>query len=158
MKHRLDVLEQKMASFQQKRVELKTVTVEIRALSVGGRQLTQAIFNQLPVTKLFDIYDGVWTRGLEDDGEYEILGDVWGYVRHPSTREQWLIFTCDEKLCRWHLEGDDDLADFSLRRHKNWNHHQRLKFRESLNIDEETSFLKTRIRVYDGLEQLFIAT
>ena len=58
-------------------VELKTPVITIQAMTVSGKQMTLAVFRQLPI--------GVWTADCEP----------WGYVRY-AIKDQgslWLVFS-----------------------------------------------------------------
>ena len=57
-------------------VTLKTASVEIRTLTINGKQMTLAVFRQL-------INDG----SVIDDEVLELRGDPWGIVNYCTTKE-----------------------------------------------------------------------
>lgn len=76
---------------------ITTASVTIRTLRVGTKQLTQAVFRQLP------------TRDLVDEDTLKILGTVWGWVNYnpdPIWNGRQFVAQFGEELCRCplHLE------------------------------------------------------
>lgn len=67
-----------------KTASLETFSVTIRALHVNGKQMTLAVFRQLPV-------------GHEQDGDSE-----WGQVRYTikDSGDVWMVFSHDGRLYR----------------------------------------------------------
>lgn len=67
-----------------KTASLETFSVTIRALHVNGKQMTLAVFRQLPT-------------GQEQDGD-----EKWGTVRYTikDTGDVWLVFSHEGHLCR----------------------------------------------------------
>jgi hypothetical protein len=68
-------------------VTIETVTITIQAVKINKRQMTQAVYNQLPITD--DL-----VCPFDDDGDYitpfEIDGDVWGWVNYKPD-EVWTV-------------------------------------------------------------------
>jgi hypothetical protein len=57
-------------------LSIATATITIRALHVNNRQMTQAVFTQLPKAALIESTD----EDYEDLDEYRLAGNVWGWV------------------------------------------------------------------------------
>ncbi|MBK7782358.1 MAG: hypothetical protein IPJ58_16605 [Ardenticatenia bacterium] len=76
-----------------KRASLDTMAVTIQALHVDGKQMTLAVFRQLPET---------WTR--------EEVYDPWGYVRHGTAArtDVWIIHSVGGVLHRYKTTGPFD--------------------------------------------------
>jgi hypothetical protein len=55
---------------------VRSAAVEIRSLTVSGRQVTQAVFRQVPVQEI-----------LQVDGS--LAGPVWGWVNYWKEQERW---------------------------------------------------------------------
>ncbi len=73
-----------------KNASLDTLAVTIQALHVSGKQMTLAVFRQLPVTKAYT-----------DGGDLALL-ERWGIVRYAIKDEDsvWLVASADGKLYR----------------------------------------------------------
>lgn len=73
-----------------KNASLDTLAVTILALHVSGKQMTQAVFKQLPV-------------GIEQEGD-----SLWGVVRYSikNAADVWVVFSHDNKLYRRGLSFD----------------------------------------------------
>ena len=73
-----------------KNASLDTLAVTIMALHVSGKQMTQAVFKQLP-------------EGFEQDGDQK-----WGIVRYQvkNSASLWLVFSNSGHLYRRGLETD----------------------------------------------------
>ena len=72
--------------------KLKTLSVEIKALTVNGKQMTLSVFRQLPEANIFD-------------GEGRLRGTAWGFVRHrwgdmPDGAIH-VVWQRGESLCRF---------------------------------------------------------
>jgi hypothetical protein len=65
-----------------KEAAIKTVTVDIKVLSVSGKQMTLAVFRQLQPDILI-----AWKEGTEEPEEFEMTGEVWGYVNYCPERK-----------------------------------------------------------------------
>lgn len=74
-----------------KNANLDTLAVTIQALHVNGKQMTLAVFRQLPINHAYDI-DGTINDSLQH----------WGLVRYPikDEGELWLVASDKSKLFR----------------------------------------------------------
>ena len=76
-----------MIEVETKNASLDTLAVTIMALHVSGKQMTQAVFKQLP-------------EGYEKEGE-----PIWGIVRYKGIHSNiWIIFSSDGILYRRELQ------------------------------------------------------
>lgn len=83
-------------------VAVETVTVEIRAMTLNGKQMTLSVFRQLPKSDETE---------LEEIGEAEVVdGQPWGIVRYAIKDEGdiWLVFSRAGKLYRRALDFEED--------------------------------------------------
>ena len=67
---------------QGKSVEIKSMTVSIQVMAVNNKQMTQAVFKQLPEKKCFD-----------EQGYF--IGNSWGTVKYPFGNYKngfWIVF------------------------------------------------------------------
>ena len=78
-----------------KNASLDMLAVTIRALHVSGKQMTLAVFRQLPaITRKVDIPD-----------EYK----VWGVVRYSIHNDhQWMVLSSGGRLYRVAVGGNSD--------------------------------------------------
>jgi hypothetical protein len=72
-----------------------TVSVEVKAIRIGAKQMTQAVFNQVVDESPFN-YDDTNRRIIGLDG----VG--WGYVLHQG--KWWLIWQKGSELRKWERE------------------------------------------------------
>ena len=77
-----------MIEVETKNASLDTLAVTIMALHVSGKQMTQAVFKQLP-------------EGYEKEGE-----PIWGIVRYKGIHSNiWIIFSSDNPdISKWAIE------------------------------------------------------
>jgi hypothetical protein len=68
---------------------IKTVSVTIQSLTVSGKQMTLAVFRQIPKAEIFD-------------KEIEIIGTPWGIVNYSVANEgpRWIVVEKDGLLYR----------------------------------------------------------
>jgi hypothetical protein len=62
-------------------VTISSVSVTIKALKVNNRQMTQAVFTQLPKFKDDELVDKC-DEGGEQLAEYKLAGNLWGWVNY----------------------------------------------------------------------------
>jgi Na+-transporting NADH:ubiquinone oxidoreductase subunit NqrF len=117
-----------MSDVHVQEVQVKTMSVEIRALTLNGKQMTLSVFKQLPNE---DFYE--WVSETSDDIRVVAVpgGIPWGFVRHHP-----------DPMCR----------RMDPHHHIIWQYRDKL-FRASLYHHEFRQLLKE----WPGLEQLFIA-
>lgn len=91
------------------RVSIERATVELQVIRVGGKQMTQAVFDQLPVETLEYLADVTWLEGTQSPRMYSLkprgVVQFWGWISRPGpfkhTRQQWLIaVTARNRLVR----------------------------------------------------------
>lgn len=76
------------------------MTVEIKALTIGKKQVTQSVFRQLPERDVWDILEHF------EEGDYlKIYGQIWGYVRYQwkgsgNLYGEWIVWTDGKRLYR----------------------------------------------------------
>jgi len=98
-------------------VFIKTATVTISVLQVNAKQMTLAVFRQLPKVDpmggaLWDwfFYDGETPEGLTERSEF-FDGPLWGRVKYLcENQEEWLVWKYGELLVRWPLEHVGSLS------------------------------------------------
>lgn len=77
---------------------IKTATVSINVLQVDKKQMTLAVFRQLPVRRLFNRETG----GLNDGV------DCWGIVRYGiGDISKWVVFSFSGKLFRAGIDSNE---------------------------------------------------
>lgn len=67
-------------------LKIKTLSVEIRVLTVDGKRFTKAVFNQLLEKKIFD-YAGK-----------AVCDELVGFVIPDNTKTKWVLWTKDKIL------------------------------------------------------------
>lgn len=82
-----------MKEVSTKQASISTLSVTIKAIHVNNKQMTLAVFRQLPVLANVADYKGI-LEGL----------NAWGFVRYPQEQE-WLVVDYKGKLYR-HLFTD----------------------------------------------------
>lgn len=102
---------EKTVALEASQVQVTTATISIHTLRVGKRQLTQAIFKQLPKCELFRVMR--WAE------EIELTGKVWGWVNYDLTRPDHRNFVVekDGRLYRsefWLADFIDRLVNANL--------------------------------------------
>jgi len=86
-----------MIEVETKNASLDTLAVTIMALHVSGKQMTQAVFKQLP-------------EGDEKEGE-----PIWGIVRYKGIYSNiWIIFSSNGTLYRRELQTKNPSLGFVL--------------------------------------------
>lgn len=89
-----------------KNASLDTMSVTIKALHVSGKQMTLAVFRQLPVISAFD-----------SEGGLELL-DFWGLVRYPIKDEaclwavassEGILYRCSAEIGPWNVDRAERL-------------------------------------------------
>jgi hypothetical protein len=87
---------------QGKSVEIKSMTVSIQVITVNNKQMTQAVFKQLPEKEYFD-------------EEGYIIGNLWGRVKHEFGHYKdgfWIVFELNGLLYKtWNHKIDDYIKD-----------------------------------------------
>lgn len=144
-----------------KNASLDTLAVTILALHVSGKQMTQAVFKQLP-------------EGREVEGD-----SLWGVVRYQikDSYSLWLVFSSGDRLYRRGLSFDYQLRsraryergilDEYLSRHKKYHPNSPLDVekiadhKKAIAEAEESDRIDKEKQQYDKtlstLQQLFIA-
>jgi hypothetical protein len=109
-----------MMEIETKNASLDTLAVTIQALHVSGKQMTLAVFRQLPIAKV-----------LNDDGTLANL-DFWGLVRYHIKDESdlWAIGSFNGNLYRcdaipWaisvkHAQYSEKEARIELQKYRAW--------------------------------------
>lgn len=113
-----------------KNASLDTLAVTILALHVSGKQMTQAVFKQLPEDR-------------------EIEGDsLWGVVRYvvPHEGYLWLVFSHGDKLFRRSLHPDAEPRTSVIRIEEDM---ERVKKQASRNFGDEPLPQKWKDHIYD---------
>lgn len=86
-------------------VSISTIQVTIKTLTVSGRQMTIALFKQIPEVPIY-LPDGTIYDGRE----------LWGLVKHDN--REWVVYTFDDRLCKWDIDKvaadwGDHIAEYS---------------------------------------------
>jgi hypothetical protein len=110
--------------------EIATAAVEIRTLTISGKQVTLAVFRQIPEKALY---------GVVEDGQ------IWGFVNY-----------CPGKTCSTWVDGWGDRRDRGPHRHVIWQDGQELCRATVYEYDLDGKPTRGWPRVHD-LPQLFIA-
>lgn len=123
---------------------ISTASVEIKTLTLNGKQMTLAVFRQLPEGGLID-----WEGYLQ--------GDPWGHVNyHPGPcrgfkrRHLHVVFQRDGRLLRDRVTFPD--RDYP-RPNREWLDSQDREAEE----ERHERHLKVRRKLWSDLPQLFIA-
>lgn len=124
-----------------KTVSLEALSVTIRALHVNGKQMTLAVFRQLPMR--FEGFPSTY--------------DAWGIVQYEirSTTE-WLVFSAGGVLCRRSLSSNRTIE--YARAEVNW-HRNELKAikarqkRGTIYVSDEAAinYLTPRLKYFENL-------
>ena len=97
-----------MIEVETKNASLDTLAVTIMALHVSGKQMTQAVFKQLP-------------EGDEKEGE-----PIWGIVRYKGIYSNiWIIFSSNGTLYRRELQTKNPSLGFVLSAQRELDMHDR---------------------------------
>lgn len=122
---------------------VSTATVEVKTLTLNGKQMTLSVFRQLPYRGLFS-------------SEGYLLGTPWGHVNyHPDRCRDWdrhlhLVWQSDNGLFRCRMRP----ADPSVRRSFNdWSNPVAVQEED----DRHRRHLEIRKELFSSLPQLFIA-
>jgi hypothetical protein len=84
-------------------VQIKTATVEVKAIVIGKRQLTLSVFRQLPKVGLVRAIDGPWNDVLPDYEPWGVVNYHWdgcGYEGMPRSPHTHVVGVRDGRLCR----------------------------------------------------------
>ncbi len=82
--------------------EIVEKSVRIKVLTVGRKQFTRAMLDQLPFRKFVDAKNPI--ADIENEPrEYED-GEFWGWVKGKVSGNRWLIFELDGTLFKWLIE------------------------------------------------------
>ncbi len=108
-----------MIEVETKNASLDTLAVTIMALHVSGKQMTQAVFKQLP-------------EGDEKEGE-----PIWGIVRYKGIYSNiWIIFSSDGTLYRRELQTKNPSLGWVREAQKELDMHDRQYRQDSYNRTE----------------------
>jgi hypothetical protein len=101
-----------MSEVHVREVQVKTMSVEIRALTLNGKQMTLSVFKQLPGGAFLEKN----YNKKKEEYEYTFCpgGIPWGYVRHHPDRmcrildpHLHLVWQWEGKLYRDYVNEDD---------------------------------------------------
>ena len=120
-----------MIEIETSRATIDTLSVTIKALHVSGKQMTLAVFRQLPEKK-------------EPPGTSEL----WGVVRYAIANEgyMWLVFSHNDRLYRRSMHPKADYYIMSSKHNS-----ADSKANEQARADKDNQLV-------ESLPQLFIAT
>lgn len=108
-------------------VAIQTATVDVQVMRIGQRQMTLAVFNQLPLIDEMERIE-TWPLALfyktcltDTEGvEYNVTSgyvDIWGYVRLPTPPKYgprlWLVVSFEGILYRYGIRDSASLSGSS---------------------------------------------
>lgn len=137
-------------------VSLTTATVNLAVIRVGDKQMTQSVFNQIPVEPFFSL-----TRLDNGDWKPQRYGNLWGIVHHdaknchPADTRKYLGIP-DHHHILW--QKGDDLRKSCLIHERTWGGGFLYTVDVKGDRDVEDEIVATYLRrVYQSVRQIYIA-